>query len=108
MLLLLAACSPSAPVEEPVRAVKVLTVRSGSLEANQEFSGEVKPRIESRLGFRVAGKLVSREVELGERVKAGQVLARLDPQDYRLAAEAAQAHAARTRPRRKARLLIIR
>lgn len=91
LLALLAACSPSAPVEEPVRAVKVLTVRSGSLEANQEFSGEVKPRIESRLGFRVAGKLVSREVELGERVKAGQVLARLDPQDYRLAADAAQA-----------------
>ena len=91
LVLLLAACSPSAPVEEPVRAVKVMTVRSGSLEANQEFSGEVKPRIESRLGFRVAGKLVSREVELGQRVKAGQVLARLDPQDYRLAADAAQA-----------------
>ncbi|MCZ8251873.1 MAG: efflux RND transporter periplasmic adaptor subunit [Hylemonella sp.] len=91
LLALLAACSPSAPIEEPVRAVKVLTVRSGSLEASQEFSGEVRPRIESRLGFRVAGKLVSREVELGERVKAGQVLARLDPQDYRLAADAAQA-----------------
>ena len=91
LLVLLAACSPSAPLEEPVRAVKVMTVRSGSLEAKQEFSGEVKPRIESRLGFRVAGKLVSREVELGQRVKAGQVLARLDPQDYRLAADAAQA-----------------
>lgn len=91
LLALLAACSPSAPIEEPVRAVKVLTVRSGSLEANQEFSGEIKPRIESRLGFRVAGKLVSREVELGQRVQAGQVLARLDPQDYRLATDAAQA-----------------
>lgn len=91
LLVLLVACSPSAPVEEPVRAVKVLTVRSGTVEAYQEFSGEVKPRIESRLGFRVAGKLVSREVELGQRVKAGQVLARLDPQDYRLAADAAQA-----------------
>ncbi|MEK9804354.1 MAG: biotin/lipoyl-binding protein, partial [Curvibacter sp.] len=80
---MLAACSRQAPVEEPVRAVKVMTVRSGSLEARQEFSGEVRPRIESRLGFRVAGKLVSREVELGQRVRAGQVLARLDPQDYR-------------------------
>jgi multidrug efflux system membrane fusion protein len=50
--------------------------------------------VESRLGFRVAGKLVSREVELGQRVKAGQVLARLDPQDYRLAADAAQAQLA--------------
>jgi multidrug efflux system membrane fusion protein len=91
LIALLAACSPSATVEEPLRAVKVMTVRSGSLQASQEFSGEVRPRVESRLGFRVAGKLVSREVELGQRVKAGQVLARLDPQDYRLAADAAQA-----------------
>jgi len=88
---LLTACSRPAPVEEPVRAVKVMTARSTVLLATQEFSGEVRPRIESRLGFRVAGKLVSREVELGQRVKAGQVLARLDPQDYRLAADAAQA-----------------
>lgn len=87
----LAACTRQAPPEEPVRAVKVMTVRSDNLLAAQEFSGEVRPRIESRLGFRVAGKLVSREVELGQRVKAGQVLARLDPQDYRLAADAAQA-----------------
>lgn len=88
---MLVACSPAAPPEEPVRAVKVMTVRYASLNATQEFSGEVRPRIESRLGFRVAGKLVRREVELGERVKVGQVLARLDPQDYRLAADAAQA-----------------
>ena len=87
----LTACSRPAPVEDPVRAVKVMTVRRASLQATQEFSGEVRPRIESRLGFRVAGKLVRREVELGQRVQAGQVLARLDPQDYRLAAEAAQA-----------------
>jgi RND family efflux transporter MFP subunit len=87
----LTACSRPAPVAEPVRAVKVMTVQRGSLLANQEFSGEVRPRIESRLGFRVAGKLVRREAELGQRVKAGQVLARLDPQDYRLAADAAQA-----------------
>lgn len=89
--LTLLACSKAAPPEEPVRAVKVMTVRHASLNATQEFSGEVRPRIESRLGFRVAGKLVRREVELGQRVKAGEVLARLDPQDFRLAADAAQA-----------------
>lgn len=87
----LSACSRPAPVAEPVRAVKVMTVGQADLVAAQEFSGEVRPRVESRLGFRVAGKLVSREVDLGQHVKAGQVLARLDPQDYRLAAEAAQA-----------------
>ncbi len=74
-----------------MRAVKVQTVGNGSVESALEFSGEVKPRIESRLGFRVAGKLTRRHVELGQRVKAGQVLAQLDPQDYQLAADAAQA-----------------
>lgn len=90
-LVVLSACSRPTPVEDPVRAVKVMTVRNADLMATQEFSGEVRPRVESRLGFRVSGKLVSREVELGQHVKAGQVLARLDPQDYRLAAESAQA-----------------
>lgn len=89
--LMLVACSRPAPSEEPVRAVKVQTVGNGSVESALEFSGEVKPRIESRLGFRVAGKLTRRHVELGQRVKAGQVLAQLDPQDYQLAADAAQA-----------------
>jgi RND family efflux transporter MFP subunit len=88
---LLAACSRPAPAEEPVRSVKVLTVGTGSLQSALEFSGEVRPRIESRLGFRVAGKLIKRHVELGQRVRAGQALAQLDPQDYKLATDAAQA-----------------
>lgn len=87
----LTACSRPAPAEEPVRSVKVLTVGADNMQSALEFSGEVRPRIESRLGFRVAGKLTRRHVELGQRVKAGQVLAQLDPQDYQLAADAAQA-----------------
>jgi multidrug efflux system membrane fusion protein len=43
------------------------------------------------LGFRVGGKIVRRQVELGQRVKAGDMLAQLDPQDYQLAAQAAKA-----------------
>jgi multidrug efflux system membrane fusion protein len=50
--------------------------------------------VESRLGFRVAGKITRRQAELGQRVKAGQVLAQLDPQDYKLAADAARAQVA--------------
>lgn len=46
--------------------------------------------MESRLGFRVGGKIVRRQVELGQRVKAGAILAQLDPQDYQLAAQAAK------------------
>jgi RND family efflux transporter MFP subunit len=88
--LLLAACSKPAPTEEPVRAVKVLTVGATNIQSGAEFAGEVRARIESQLGFRVAGKIIQRNVEVGQRVKAGQVLASLDPQDYRLAAEAAR------------------
>ena len=88
---LLAGCSKPAPVQEPVRAVKVVTVSSTKMESGAEFSGEVRARIESRFGFRVAGKLTQRAVEAGQRVKAGQLLAQMDPRDYLLAADAAKA-----------------
>jgi len=87
----LAACSKPEPVAEPVRAVRVLTVGEGALQATAEFAGEVRARVESRLGFRVAGKITRRLVENGDRVKAGQVLAEVDLQDYALATDAAQA-----------------
>lgn len=91
---LLAACSRPAPPEEPVRSVKLLTVGVGALQSSLEYSGEVRARVESRLGFRVAGKIVQRQAELGQHVKAGQVLAQLDPKDYQLAADAARAQVA--------------
>ena len=89
--LLLAGCSKPEPSPEPVRSVKLLTVGVGALQSQTEYAGEVRARVESRLGFRVGGKIVQRQAELGQRVKAGQVLAQLDPQDYQLAAQAAQA-----------------
>lgn len=88
---LLVACSKPAPPEEPIRAVKVMTVGVDTFSSGYEFAGEVKAQLESRLGFRVAGKIIKRQAELGQRVKAGQVLAQLDPQDYKLAADAARA-----------------
>ena len=89
--LFLAACSRPAPTEEPVRSVKLVTVSLGNMGSSAEFAGEVRARVESRLGFRVAGKLVRRQAEPGQRVRAGDVLAQLDPQDYQLAADAARA-----------------
>jgi len=91
---LLAACSRPAPPPEPLRAVKVVAVGIDSYDTASEFSAEVKARVESRLGFRVAGKITQRQADLGQHVKAGQVLAQLDPQDYRLAADAARAQVA--------------
>jgi len=90
----LAACSRPPPPPEPLRAVKVVAVGVDTYDTASEFSGEVKARVESRLGFRVAGKITRRQAELGQHVKAGQVLAQLDPQDYRLAADAARAQVA--------------
>lgn len=94
LIAVLAGCGKAPPPEEPVRAVKVMTVGTSAFGAEPEFSAEIKARVESRLGFRVAGKITRRQVELGQHVKAGQVLAQLDPQDYRLAADAARAQAA--------------
>lgn len=91
---LLSACAPAAPPAEPVRAVKVLTVAAGTQQAQVEYAGEVLARVESRLGFRVGGKIIRRPVELGQRVTAGQVLAQLDPQDFRLSEAAARAQLA--------------
>jgi RND family efflux transporter MFP subunit len=87
----LAACSPPPANQEPVRSVKVIQVGESAMSNQTEYAGEVKARVESRLGFRVGGKLVARHVDLGQRVKAGQLLAEIDAQDYRLTADAARA-----------------
>lgn len=92
--LLLAACSRPEPPQEPVRAVKVITVGAGAYASGHEYAGEVRAQLESQLAFRVGGKMLRRPVELGQHVKAGQVLAQLDPQDYQLAVNAARAQAA--------------
>lgn len=91
----LAGCSRPPAAEEPLRAVKVVLVGTSAYGTEPEYSGEVRARVESRLGFRVAGKITRRQAELGQHVQAGQVLAQLDAQDYKLAAEGARAqHAA--------------
>lgn len=98
LAVLLAGCSRPPAAEEPLRAVKVLRVGTDTMDSGMAFSGEVRPRVESRLGFRLNGKITRRLVEVGQQVQAGQVLAQLDPSDVQLALEAARAQveAART------------
>ena len=84
----LAACGKPETAEAPIRSVKVLTVGQSDTSMEFEFSGEVRARVETALGFRVNGKLLQRPADIGQRVKAGQLLAELDPMDYRLAAAA--------------------
>ena len=88
---LLAACAKNEPAPDPVRAVRTTTVVAQSVGGSYEYAGEVRARLESRLGFRVGGKIVKRSVDLGDAVKAGQVLAQLDPRDLRLGQDAARA-----------------
>lgn len=89
--LLLVACSRTEPQPEPVRTVRTLTVVSTSVGGVQDYAAEIRARSETRLGFRVGGRLAQRQVEVGQRVKAGEALARLDPQDLQLSQDAAQA-----------------
>lgn len=85
------ACSKPAVVVEDVRPVRTMTIAPRSTSAVAELAGEIRPRVETRAGFQVAGRITQRSVEVGQTVRSGQPLAAIDPQDYRLAAQAAQA-----------------
>jgi len=85
--LLLAACT-TPPESHPLpRPVRVTPVGEAVVHAAAGFAGEVTARRETALAFRVAGKLQARLVEVGDRVCKGQVVARLDANDYRLATQ---------------------
>lgn len=90
----LAACGNGAQVAEPVRPALTVTVAPGAATTADVLSGELRARVETDLAFRIGGKLAARLVDAGARVKRGQALARLDPEDARLAAEAARAQLA--------------
>jgi RND family efflux transporter MFP subunit len=87
----LAGCERPAPPPEPVRPVQLAQVNLGTTAATAVLAGEIKPRFETDLGFRIAGKLIERKVDVGARVRRGQTLARLDPADVSLQMEAAKA-----------------
>lgn len=96
LVLALAGCARSQAPPEPVRAVRTTTVAGAAAGGTQDYAAEVRARTETRLAFRVGGKMVERRAEVGRQVRAGDVLARLDPEDLRLGQEAARAavHAA--------------
>lgn len=88
----LAACNPTTAQEPaPARPVLVTSVHYQAQVSDRSFVGTIRPRIESDLGFRVAGKVSKRLVEVGTLVEAGQPLAMLDEVDLNLQAEQAEA-----------------
>ena len=74
-----------------IRPVKVVEIDAAAQARTLDYSGAVKARTEMNLGFRVGGKITERLVNIGDRVKPGDVLARIDPVDFELAVKSAEA-----------------
>ncbi|MCW5626465.1 MAG: efflux RND transporter periplasmic adaptor subunit [Burkholderiales bacterium] len=87
---LLVACGKEAEKPEVLRPVQVVRVSAASSDLGASYIGDVRARYETALSFRLPGKIAMRMVDVGDRVKAGQVIARLDPADEQLGVEAAQ------------------
>ena len=85
------ASRPAANSEPVVRPARVAEISYKKQSQALLLAGTVVPRIESTLGFRVSGKIVQRSVDVGAVVQAGDVIATLDPADYRLAVDNARA-----------------
>lgn len=90
--LVLAGCEANtAPAPKVERPVQVQRVAYAQEDGKRDFVGVVRARYETDLGFRVAGKITARLVNVGDRVQADDVIARLDPQDLKLQVESAEA-----------------
>lgn len=92
LVLLLCACSDKTP--EPrdlLRPVRYVTVEDDSMFRDRSFSGTSKSSLESRLSFKVPGTVIEMPVQIGQRLKAGTLIAKLDPQSYVLQQQQAQA-----------------
>jgi multidrug efflux system membrane fusion protein len=87
----LAGCNSEASTIEAPRPVLVMHPGGGAEAALTAYAGEIRAREESPLSFRVAGKLVRRDVDVGAHVRQGDLLAVLDAGDLAAQARAAQA-----------------
>lgn len=96
-LLLLVACDQPPVTPEPIRPVKSVHIGLEPGEASLSLPGEVRARHEAPLAFRVGGKVTECKVNLGDAVRRGQILARLEPADYQLATQAGAAGVAEAR-----------
>lgn len=92
LALAISGCGEESPKKEAeVRPVRTAIVKPRPIENDRQAVGEIKPRQESDIGFRIGGKLVSRLVDVGVTVKKGEPLARLDEQDTKNKLKSAEA-----------------
>jgi membrane fusion protein, multidrug efflux system len=94
-IIALSGCHKEAEASAPeVRPVRTITVAIQPAGETVELTGHIEAENEAALGFRISGRMIERLVNVGDRVKPGQVLARLDPQDERNGLRSAQANLA--------------
>lgn len=89
-LSILAACEDKAATPTPPRTARVVEIDPQDTSLSAEASGQIQARYTSNVGFLVGGRLISRDVDLGAMVKAGDLLARIDPVDFQNKQVAAQ------------------
>lgn len=94
VLALLSACKEDAPKSVEIRPVRTEVVDPKPIDDDRQAVGEIKPRQESDIGFRISGKLISRAVDIGVSVKKGDLLARLDDTEYQARLRSADAEIA--------------
>jgi RND family efflux transporter MFP subunit len=83
-------CSKETESKPKVRPVRAIQVGEPQLLGGRWFPGKAEPTEEVDLSFRVGGPLISRPINVGDIVRTGQVLAKIDPQDYSVSLENAQ------------------
>ena len=93
--LTLSACGPPEDARAPeVRPVRTVTVSKREAGSTVTLTGRIEAQDEAALGFRIAGRLMERPVNVGDRVQPGQIIARLEPQNEMNALRSAQANLA--------------
>jgi membrane fusion protein, multidrug efflux system len=100
LLTLVAGCINQPATQTIARPVRVVRVGEQPEAGFISYAGELKARYETKLSFRVSGKIVARHVEVGARVRKGQLIAEIDPTDYQLTAQGLTAQLAAARAER--------
>ena len=92
LALLLASCKPDTKVEAPeIRPVRTVTAARGEVAETVVLTGHIRADDEPSFAFRLGGRVIERPVNVGARVEAGQVLAKLDPENELSALRSAEA-----------------
>ncbi len=95
--LVIAGCAEKAEEPEVIRPVRYVVVAGSDAAKQRTFSGVAKAGQESRLSFQVSGQVLEVPINVGDTVKKGETIARIDPADYSLQLQNAQASAAQAR-----------